>query len=166
MTRRSGRSGSSRAADGEPPEAHQPASWMVEFQRSPPLTILFSLAVIMIMLVVTRILPVEFLIPAALLLAVVGNGEIRPILAERRIAQVGRVVPATVTKLEPMKRIKKHPFETNWTMEYRYDDSGRTHRGRTRPLPWQVLSALDTGHAIAIHVHPEDPERSVWIGGG
>jgi len=130
------------------------------------LTIMSSLALIMALLVIAGILPPYFVIPAAALIAVVGTGEVRPILAERRLARTGRVVPGVVTRLDPMKRIRKHPLEAKWTVSYRYDLDGRAHRGASRALPWQVLEDLEAGDEIAIHVDPANAERSAWIAGG
>jgi len=152
------------SSDRRVPQA--PASWLVELQRSPMLTILSSGGILMLLLVVIGFLPTYFLVPGTLLVAVVANNEARPILAERRLAAIGQVLPAVVTKLEPMKKIRKHPLEAKWTVAYRYSVAGAAERGRSRALPWQVLDGLEVGDEIAIRVHPERPDVSVWIAGG
>lgn len=129
------------------------------------LTILSSGGILMILLAVVGSLPPVFLVPGALLIVVVANNEVRPILAERRLAAAGRVLPGVVATLEPMKRIRRHPLEAKWTVGYRYQVDGVAQRGRSRPLPWQVLDGLEVGEAIAVHVDPERPERSAWIAG-
>lgn len=129
------------------------------------LTILSSGGILMVLLAVVGFLPPYFLVPGALLVAVVATNEVRPILAERRLAAKGRVLPGVVAILEPMKKIRKHPLEAKWTVEYRYDADGATRSGRSRPLPWQVLEGLDGGDAIAVHVDPDRPDVSVWIAG-
>jgi len=152
--------------DGAAPAPRTPVSWFVELQRSPTLTIMSGLGVIMGLLVIAGALPPYFVIPAAALLAVVGAGEVRPIIAERRLARTGRVAPGVVTRLDPVKPIRKHPLEAKWTVAYRYDVDGRAHRGASRPLPWPVLKDLEVGDAIAIHVDRANAERSTWIAGG
>ncbi len=121
--------------------------------------------ILMAFLVAAAIFPPYFLIPAAGLIALVGNNEVRPILAERRVARAGHVVPGLVTKLEPTRRIRKHPLESTWTVAYRYMADGVGRDGRTRALPWQALDGLEGGDEIAVHVDPERPERSAWIAG-
>lgn len=146
-------------------EARAPASWWVELQRSPMLTIMSFGGILMVVLVVVGFLPVYFLVPGALLVAVVANNEVRPILVERRLAAIGTVTAGVVTRLEPLKKIRKHPLEAKWTVAYRYDADGNAHRGHSRPLPWQVLDGLKVGDAIAVHVDPGRREVSVWIAG-
>ncbi len=156
--------GTSTERRARPPA--EPAPWVREFKRSPTLTLLTGYGAILIVLVAVGVLPVDFLVPGVALLAVVGYGEIRPILAERRLARVGRVVPGVVTAMTPRRRIRKHKHEATWTMDYRFSFEGRTMDGRTRGLPYAVVHGIEVGDPLPIHVDPDRPERNAWIGGG
>jgi uncharacterized protein DUF3592 len=99
-------------------------------------------------------------------LALIGGGVLvwsaTRLRRERRLLREGLTAQATVVAIEPssvaVNRVRQ------WNVQYRYQDHfGRTHEGKSGPVPPTAVEALAAGDAIDLRFNREHPDESLWV---